>query len=91
MLVTHGISFLPKMDMIITLVDGQVGEVGSFKELIGHNGDFAEFLKTYMVEELTCGDTEEEKEGLLPVDIYQINIINEGKIEIGAVVIVIVW
>jgi ATP-binding cassette subfamily C (CFTR/MRP) protein 1 len=49
------------MDMIITLVDGQVGEVGSFKELIGHNGDFAEFLKTYMVEELTCGDTEEEK------------------------------
>ena len=79
------------MDMIITLVDGQIGEVGSFKELIGHNGDFAEFLKTYMVEELTCGDAEEEKEGLLPVDIYQINIIIEGKIEIGAVMTVIVW
>jgi len=90
-LVTHGISFLPKMDMIITLVDGKVGEVGSFKELIGHNGDFAEFLKTYMIEELTCGDAEEEKEGLFRVDIYQIDIINEGKIEIGAFMAVIVW
>ena len=64
-LVTHGISFLPQVDKIITLVDGQIGEVGSFKELVGHNGAFAEFLKSYMIEELTCGNPEEEIEGLV--------------------------
>lgn len=46
-------------------MDGQIGEVGSFKELVGHNGAFAEFLKSYMIEELTCGNPEEEIEGLV--------------------------
>ncbi|XP_052070017.1 multidrug resistance-associated protein 1-like [Mytilus californianus] len=63
-LVTHGLSFLRNMDMIITLVDGKVGEIGSFTELIGHDGAFAKFLKIYMIEELTCGEPEEEQEAL---------------------------
>lgn len=64
-LVTHGLSFLRNMDMIITLVDGKIGEIGSFTELIGHDGAFAKFLKIYMIEELTCGDPEEEQEGII--------------------------
>ena len=59
-LVTHGISFLPQVDKIIVLVDGQVSEAGSFRELMTLNGAFAEFLRNYLNEELT-----EEKAGAL--------------------------
>jgi ABC-type multidrug transport system fused ATPase/permease subunit len=43
--VTHAISFLPKTDLIITMVDGKIGEVGTFKDLMNHNGAFAEEQK----------------------------------------------
>jgi ABC-type transport system involved in Fe-S cluster assembly fused permease/ATPase subunit len=48
----HGISFLPKADIIITLVDGKISEMGSYNDLISHAGAFAEFLKNYLKEEL---------------------------------------
>ncbi|VDI69402.1 ATP-binding cassette, subfamily C (CFTR/MRP), member 5 [Mytilus galloprovincialis] len=35
--------------MIITMVDGKIGEVGTFTELIDHKGAFAEFLDNYMI------------------------------------------
>jgi ABC-type transport system involved in Fe-S cluster assembly fused permease/ATPase subunit len=63
-LVTHGISFLPKADIIITLVDGKISEMGSYNVLISHAGAFAEFLKNYLKEELENEDLEEEIEGL---------------------------
>jgi len=50
--VTHGVSFLPKVDLIVVLVDGQISEIGTFKELLGHDGAFAEFLKNYLNEDL---------------------------------------
>jgi ABC-type transport system involved in Fe-S cluster assembly fused permease/ATPase subunit len=62
-LVTHGISFLPKADIIITLVDGKISEMGSYNDLISHAGAFAEFLKNYQKEELENEDLEEEIEG----------------------------
>ncbi|XP_069125383.1 multidrug resistance-associated protein 1-like [Argopecten irradians] len=65
-LVTHGIGFLPKVDLIVVLVNGQISEVGSFQELIGHPGAFAEFLKNYLTEELDNEDVDldlEEIEG----------------------------
>ncbi|XP_076819725.1 multidrug resistance-associated protein 1-like isoform X2 [Clavelina lepadiformis] len=46
-LVTHGVSFLPQVDMIVVLVDGKISEVGHYDELMERNGDFAEFLKNY--------------------------------------------
>ena len=49
---THGIGFLPKVDNIVVLIDGQVSEVGSFAELMNHNGAFAEFLRNYLTEEI---------------------------------------
>jgi hypothetical protein len=50
--VTHAISFLPKTDMIITMVDGKIGEMGTFKDLMNHNGAFADFLNNYMSEKV---------------------------------------
>ncbi|XP_052070019.1 multidrug resistance-associated protein 1-like isoform X2 [Mytilus californianus] len=55
-LVTHGLNFIRKVDIIITMVDGQIGEIGSFDELTGHDGPFAGFMKTYMAEELSTKD-----------------------------------
>jgi ABC-type protease/lipase transport system fused ATPase/permease subunit len=51
-LVTHGISFLPQVDKIVVIKEGQVSEVGSFQELMTHNGAFAEFLRNYLTEEI---------------------------------------
>ncbi|XP_076439591.1 multidrug resistance-associated protein 1-like [Babylonia areolata] len=51
-LVTHGIGFLPKVDNIVVLKDGQISEVGSFAQLMDHNGAFAEFLRNYLSEEM---------------------------------------
>ncbi|XP_071965517.1 multidrug resistance-associated protein 1-like [Antedon mediterranea] len=53
-LVTHGISFLPQVDQIVVLVNGQISEVGSYTELFEQEGAFSEFLKNYSL------DAEEE-------------------------------
>ena len=52
MLVTHGVGFLPYVDNIVVLVDGQISEIGSYKELLTHDGAFAQFLKNYLSEEM---------------------------------------
>ncbi|KAI1883878.1 hypothetical protein AGOR_G00220620 [Albula goreensis] len=46
-LVTHGLSFLPQADLILVMVDGEITEMGSYPELLGRQGAFAEFLRTY--------------------------------------------
>ncbi|XP_037350168.1 ATP-binding cassette sub-family C member 3 [Talpa occidentalis] len=46
-LVTHGISFLPQVDFIVVLADGQVSEVGSYEALLQRSGSFASFLRNY--------------------------------------------
>jgi len=56
---------LPTVDKIITVIDGRIGEIGSFRELLERNGAFAEFLKSYLIDELGCGNSKEEIEGLL--------------------------
>ncbi len=43
-LVTHAVTFLPKVDKIIVLKKGVISESGSYKELLAQKGDFAEFL-----------------------------------------------
>uniref|UniRef100_A0AAQ4NXH5 ATP-binding cassette, sub-family C (CFTR/MRP), member 3 n=1 Tax=Gasterosteus aculeatus aculeatus TaxID=481459 RepID=A0AAQ4NXH5_GASAC len=51
-LVTHGISFLPQVDNIMVIVEGRVSEMGSYQELLKQNGAFAEFLRTYALEDI---------------------------------------
>ncbi|KAL6101831.1 abcc2 [Pungitius sinensis] len=46
-LVTHGVSFLPYVDEIVVLVNGEVSEVGSYSSLRASRGAFSEFLNTY--------------------------------------------
>ena len=59
---THAISFLPKTDLIITMVDGKIGEIGTFKDLMEHNGAFADFLNNYMSEKVKDNNCEDDSE-----------------------------
>ncbi|KAG7222014.1 hypothetical protein INR49_028178 [Caranx melampygus] len=47
LLVTHGLSFLPQVDLILVMVEGQVTEMGSYQQLMATEGAFSEFLRTY--------------------------------------------
>jgi len=49
-LVTHGITYLPDVDNIIVLKEGEVSEVGTYQELIAKRGAFAEFLLQHLQE-----------------------------------------
>ncbi len=55
--VTHGVTFLPQVDQIITVKDGEISEIGAYKELIQRNGAFAEFIRMYL------DNAEDEQEG----------------------------
>lgn len=44
---THGLSYLPQVDLILVMVDGEVTETGSYQQLLDKDGSFAEFLRTY--------------------------------------------
>lgn len=52
-LVTHGITFLPEVDLIVVLKDGTVSETGTYKELLAKKGAFADFLLQHLQEEST--------------------------------------
>ncbi len=56
MLVTHGIGFLPQCDLVVSLDEGSIMEMGPYDELMRNNGDFAEFIHVF-------SNTEENKEG----------------------------
>ena len=55
-LVTHGLGYLPQCDIIVTLENGRISEIGAYAELIDNNGAFAEFIRTYASTE----DSDEE-------------------------------
>ncbi|XP_056010332.1 multidrug resistance-associated protein 1-like isoform X2 [Ostrea edulis] len=59
-MVTHGIHWLPMVDSIIVLIDGKITEMGTYDELLSHDGAFAQFLKTYLTQE--DPDEEEDEE-----------------------------
>nr|KAG5713488.1 hypothetical protein BaRGS_025036 [Batillaria attramentaria] len=46
-----------RVDKIVVLKDGQVSEVGTFTQLMDHNGAFAEFLKNYLTQEMDDGES----------------------------------
>ena len=50
-LVTHGVGYLPQMDKIFVMRDGEISEQGTYKELLKQGGDFATFLINYLTEE----------------------------------------
>nr|XP_061805833.1 multidrug resistance-associated protein 1-like [Nerophis lumbriciformis] len=46
-LVTHGLSYLPHVDLILVMVNGEITEIGSYQQLMATEGAFSEFLHTY--------------------------------------------
>jgi ATP-binding cassette subfamily C (CFTR/MRP) protein 1 len=48
--VTHGITYLPEVDMIVVLKEGEVTELGTYKQLLDKKGAFAEFLIQHLQE-----------------------------------------
>lgn len=59
---THGLTYLPKVEKIVVLKKGVITEQGTYKELIEKKGEFQEFLLQYLSEEI---EDEEELEGEL--------------------------
>ncbi|KZO92802.1 ABC transporter [Calocera viscosa TUFC12733] len=64
-LVTHALHFLPYVDYVITMVDGVIAERGTYRELMGHDGDFARFVREFGSEDERH---EEEEEEVIAVD-----------------------
>jgi ATP-binding cassette subfamily C (CFTR/MRP) protein 1 len=64
-LVTHGVHWLPMVDQIVVIVNGQISEVGSYEELLSHDGAFAQFLKTYLTQEDEDDDDDDPESKLL--------------------------
>ena len=48
---THSLTYLRDVDMIVVLNDGVISEVGTYKELLKYEGAFAEFVKNYLQQE----------------------------------------
>ncbi|XP_071151901.1 multidrug resistance-associated protein 1-like isoform X2 [Mytilus edulis] len=61
-LVTHGIHWLPMVDTVVVMSDGVISEMGSYEELMSHEGPFAQFLKAYLTHKAETEDDEEEEE-----------------------------
>ena len=59
-LVTHAVNFLAQVDEILVIKEGEIAERGSYKELLGQKGPFAEYLIQYLKEN-TNEETDETK------------------------------
>ncbi|KAK3802039.1 hypothetical protein RRG08_064632 [Elysia crispata] len=49
-MVTHGVHWLPLVDAIIVMDQGRITEAGTYEELMTHDGPFAQFVRTYLLE-----------------------------------------
>ena len=65
-LVTHGITFLPQVDQIVVLKNGEISEIGSYKELLEQKGAFADFLMQHLEDGGEDAETL-EGDGAIPV------------------------
>ncbi|GAB0092997.1 hypothetical protein DMENIID0001_080490 [Sergentomyia squamirostris] len=63
LLVTHGIAFLPHMDEIQVISNGEITESGHYKDLLAQKGAFSEFLLQHL-REMEDESLDEIKEAL---------------------------
>ncbi|XP_074647217.1 multidrug resistance-associated protein 1-like isoform X2 [Tubulanus polymorphus] len=81
-LVTHGVTYLPSVDYIVVLKGGRVDEMGTYDELISHDGAFAEFIKTYLIEAEEEVDEEEMDENMKTIHqelVKQISVLEDSQ------------
>ena len=50
--VTHIITYLPELDLIVVLKDGTISEIGTYRELLHNEGAFSEYATTYFLEKV---------------------------------------
>ena len=62
-LVTHAIHWLPSVDSVVVMRNGQISEIGSYQDLLSHDKAFAQFLKTYLTHDDDDNDDETDVEG----------------------------
>ena len=59
---TNALTFLPKVDKIVVLKDQTISELGSYEELLGKNGAFAEFVNQYLTQNEDSEDSDSDSE-----------------------------
>ena len=57
----------------MVLHNGDISEVGSYEDLLSHDGAFATFLKTYLLTEDSDSDDEDPERELLAIFMLQLN------------------
>ncbi|KAG2462234.1 AB1C protein, partial [Polypterus senegalus] len=70
-LVTHGVKFLPEVDEIIVLVNGEVSEVGSYQALKASGKAFSKFLSTYAKNDEKKQKTKDMSEDFIETELFQ--------------------
>ncbi|XP_047482074.1 ATP-binding cassette sub-family C member 3-like [Penaeus chinensis] len=64
LLVTHAVTFLPRVDEVVVMEGGRVVEKGSYAELVAKQGDFANFVLQH-INDTTGEEADEEIEELI--------------------------
>ena len=67
---THGVHWLPHVDRIVVIVHGEISEVGSYDELLSHNGVFAQFLKTYLTQQDSDDEDSDPERELFSLQVF---------------------
>ncbi len=60
---THGLTHLSKADQIICMKNGRVTEIGTYSQLLSHNGAFAELIWNYLNERDSDSESDLDPEG----------------------------
>ncbi|KAI6165735.1 ABC transporter [Pisolithus thermaeus] len=61
-LVTHALHFLPEVDYIYTMINGQIAESGTYHELMANEGAFARFVREFGSKEGPSAKSEDAKD-----------------------------
>ncbi|XP_076093490.1 ATP-binding cassette sub-family C member 3-like isoform X1 [Mytilus galloprovincialis] len=69
-LVTHGVHWLPKVDEIIVMDNGRISEQGTFKQLVQHNGPFAQFLQVYLLQDESLDEEDDHEISKIKDDLW---------------------
>jgi ABC-type transport system involved in cytochrome bd biosynthesis fused ATPase/permease subunit len=64
--VTHSITFLPEVDLIVVLKNGTISEIGTYSELVNSKGAFNDYLTQYS-QDINSSD---ESEGMREIKLY---------------------
>ena len=50
------------VDTVVVMIDGCISEIGSYDELLSHDGAFAQFLKAYLTHKAETEEDEDDED-----------------------------